>query len=250
MGYGSSPQRDKEAHAHYAGPYMSSQKILLPALALAGIVCASPAQAIPFEITSQLIGDARQANPDGLVVDVTITGDTTSNVVSWLIDLNSPQHPDMKLHEFYFNVSGNAADYSFSNFSPVSWTIQTNDVVKGAGAGGATFMFELINPPGQPKINVTNNVSLSFDMTRPGNFAPIDFLNALTTNTTAGTGQLGAHLQSLNKLGTNATSGFAVGNYEQQTVIITHSVPEPGVLLLMGSGLVGVALMRRRDKRG
>src|SRR3569832_1959467 len=133
----------------------------LPALCLGLMLITGAAQAIPFQITSQLTGEPRPENPDNLVVDVTVTGDTTSKLVSWLVDMYSPVHPDMKLLEFYFYVSGYAMDYSFSNFSPLSWTAQVNDVVKGAGAGGTTFTFELVDPPGQPKVNVTNSVSLS-----------------------------------------------------------------------------------------
>src|SRR3569832_3030298 len=102
------------------------------------MLCSCAAQAIPFQITSLLTGDPRPEIPDYLVVDVTVTGDTTSNLVSWLVDLISPVHPDLKLHEFFINVCGIAMDYSFSNFSPLSWTAQVNDVVKGAGAGGTT----------------------------------------------------------------------------------------------------------------
>src|SRR3569833_4221070 len=138
---------------------MLSQKTL-PAIGLGLMLFSGAAQAILFQSTSQLTGDPRPENPDYLVVDVTGTGDTTSNLVSWLVDLNSPVHPDMKLHEFYFYVSGNAMDYSFSNFSPLSWTAQVYDVVNVAGAGGTTFTFEHNKPPGQPKVYVTNSVSL------------------------------------------------------------------------------------------
>src|SRR3569623_2675587 len=159
-------------------------KKTLPANGLGLMLFTGAVQAIPFQITSQLTGDRRPEYPDYLVVDVTVTGDTTSNLVSWLVDLNSPVHPDMKLHEFYFNVSGNAMDYSFSNFSPLSWTAQVNDVVKGAGAGGTTFTFELVAPPGQPKVNVTNSESLSIDMTKhAGNFKLDDYLTSPSTTT-------------------------------------------------------------------
>src|SRR3569832_1163822 len=107
---------------------MLSQKTL-PAIGLGLMLFTGAAQAIPFQITSQLTGDPRPENPDYLVVDVTVTGDTTSNLVSRLVDLNSPVHPDMKLHEFYFNVSGNAIDYSFSNFSPLA------GAARGGGGG-------------------------------------------------------------------------------------------------------------------
>ena len=85
--------------------------------------------ATPFTITAQLTGDARQAsgeNPENLVVDVTIVSDTTSNIASWTVDINSPLHPNIKLDEFYFNLVGSASDYSFSNFSPSDWRSQAS----------------------------------------------------------------------------------------------------------------------------
>src|SRR3569832_2475316 len=102
---------------------MLSQKTL-PAIGLGLMLFTGAAQAIPFQITSQLTGDPRPENPDYLKNNDTDTNDTTTKQKTKHNEKNSPVHPDMKLHEFYFNVSGNAMDYSFSNFSPLSWTAQ------------------------------------------------------------------------------------------------------------------------------
>lgn len=216
-------------------------------------VFAGGAHAIPFQITSQLTGDPRLENPDGIVVNITIDADTTSNQAIWTVDLDSPvAHPDMKLHELYFNMLGSAGDYVFSNFSPASWSVQLNDNVKGAGSGGSTFLFEALDPQGGPKVNITNSVLLTFTMTKVvGNFNPLDFINAPKTTTSAGfNSQVGAHLQNLttSKIGklTTADSGFATGDFSYDPPVPPLAVPEPNIALLIGGGLLGMALIRRR----
>ena len=217
-------------------------------------VASSGAFATPFTITAQLTGDARQANgenPENLVVDVTIVSDTTSNIANWTIDLNSPDHPDIKLDEFYFNLTGSAGDYSFDNISPTDWTITPmTGNVQGGGFGNVKFLFEAGNPGNS---NVTNDTLLTFDMIlAPGmTFDKSIFLDAEILTGAAGSGQLGAHLQSLTRNdtncpnGCNTDSGFAIGMYDGGT-LPPNLIPEPGTTALLGLGLLGLLTARRR----
>jgi hypothetical protein len=224
-------------------------------LVSAALACGLPwmAHAAPVVITASVVGDPRPGNPDNLVIDVSITFDTTSNIASWVVDINSPLHPDAKLDEFYFNMAGTLANYSFSGFSPTGWNI-TSPASTVAG-GNISFNFEALDPAGQPNAaDVTNATSLTFTMTKAGgNLLVSDFLSATSTcsqDNTLGCGQLGAHLQSLVAGQGQSDSGFLLGNYVvddggggQQ------EVPEPLTLALVGLGLLGVASTRRRLQR-
>lgn len=218
-------------------------------------------QALPILITAQLTGDIRPANPDLLFVNVTITSDTTSNVADWSIQIQSPAHPDSKLDQFYFNMAGPASLYSFNNFSPASWTVQSPGSPSGAGAGNATFMFDATDPPPGPKVNITNFMTLSFDMFKgAGDFTLNDFLLAPLLTADAGSGQLGAHLQSLtndaetcgspSRCTTN--SGFAFGDYQANDVLVPNTsiqVPEPGVLVMMPMALLLMGWVRSTHRQ-
>ena len=208
------------------------------------------ASATPFTITAQLTGDSRVGNPDNLFVDVTINVDAAMTTASWIVDINSPNHPNIKLDEFLFNVQGSASDYIFQNFDPLGWEAASPGTPPGLGGGAATFLFEIIDPPGPPQPDdVTNSRNLTFDMViQTGTFSEDTFLLASSTSGAAGSGQLGAHLQSLTtagNCGSNCSdSGFALGVYTSGQP--QPNVPEPGVLALFGLGLLGIGWARRK----
>jgi hypothetical protein len=223
------------------------------AVAIVGLATAPQAQAVPFTVTSQLTGDFRAGNPDNLVVDVTITGDTTSNQVQFLVDLNmTATHPNARLGVFAFNVASEWHQYvTFSNFSPSSWSMTIGNNVPGSG--GADFRFESNDPPGNSN-NVTNSQSLTFTARLNSIFGGTQTWSAADfTGAALSTGggipnpgaQLGAHIQSLSTAGCSgcSTSGFASGNYSSG--IPTSPVPEPTTLLFMGMGLLATAVRRR-----
>ncbi len=206
-----------------------------------------------FVITGQLTGDVRTQNPDNLFVDVTITvNDATKNTASWVVDINSPLHQKIKLDEFYFNLAStvDTSKLSFTGFNPTGWAINSSRVVV-QGAGGTTFQFEALNTAkGKNRVAVTNSQSLTFNMILSTGFFTIDdFLKApLAISNDAGSGQMGAHLQSLNASPGQSDSGFAFGNYDAGQTPTVH-VPEPTTHLLLGLGLLGVLFTRRLARR-
>lgn len=215
-------------------------------------------------ITSTLTGDIRAANPDNLIVNVTVTFDDLNDTTAdWVIDLNSPNHPNIKLDAFYANLAssvdlGNAGlqdDLTFSSFVPTGWIAKFNVQPSGAGAGTSTFSFEVDKGTGGGIANVTNTQSLSFTTTLTNGlyWSTSVFTGAPTLTGDAGSGQLGAHLQSLEQGPGNTTdSGFAFGVYKDSTSVPPPGiVPEPGSMVTWSLLVVGcfACARRRRQKQ-
>lgn len=236
--------------ARHGGNVKASASRIAVALVAVALLAgsASTVEAVPFTITATLTGDIRPENPDNLLVNVTITGDTTSNTTSWVVDINSPLHPDADLGAFFFNLAVDPTLLSFSSFSPSAWAIQI-DENNAAGSGGARFQFEANDPPRSGN-NVTNSQTLTFTaQLAAGNWTAAMFLDAPLSDGDATTDpgvQLGAHLRSLSIAGCatcTTDGGFAGGNYSGTP---TTSIPEPGSMMLIGLGLAGFVATRRR----
>ena len=218
-----------------------------------GLAAAPKAEAVPFTINSTLTGDFRTGNPDGLLVNVTVTGDTTSNQVNFLVDLAmAAAHPTARLDVFAFNVSTAWHQWvTFSNFGPSGWSMTSGNNVPASG--GADFRFETNDPPGASN-NVTNATNLTFTATLHSLFGTAydnwSAANFLTASLSTGAGipapgaQMGAHIRSLSTAGCTgcSDSGFASGNYGPPP---SEKIPEPTTLLLTGLGLVVAAGVRR-----
>ncbi|MBE9179531.1 PTPA-CTERM sorting domain-containing protein [Oculatella sp. LEGE 06141] len=235
------------------------QQLLTGALAVGAVAIGSLVQVNPAEaltLTSQLLGDPRANNPDGLIVDVTVKTGTdaglSTNQALWTVDINSPLHSNIKLGQFFFNLANAAAsNYTFSGFNPTGWAIQT-PANNANGSGSADFIFKALDPSGPPNAaNVTNNTNLSFIMTKGlGAITEADFLTApfaTSNNNLLGSFHLGAHLQSLTVNATTCPSkstcrdsGFARGNYT------STPIPTPALL----PGLIGMGVAALRKKKG
>jgi hypothetical protein len=209
-------------------------------------------------ISAQLTGDVRATNPNGLIVDVTIKfgADSSTGLAAdadWTFDINSLLHPNVKLDEFYFNLNVVSSNVAFSGFSPTGWDVNSSASVQGAG--GTTFSFEALDPQGRPKANdVTNLVNLSFTASLTSEiWTDAMFTGASTAvSNDSGSGQLGAHLQSLVAGSGQTNSGFAFGYYVPQGPSSGPgaSTPEPGTVAIWSLiGMVGLGNAVRRRRR-
>lgn len=157
-------------------------------------------------------------------VTVTVSGDTANFVV----DVDTILLPDGAVQTFGFNFKGGitlaASDFSL----PTNWSANTSgSVLDGFGRFENVVSTSGDNDRKDP---------LSFSITRSGyTFTESDF------NETNNKGYIfAAHIAGFTKMGPDSKTSawFADGT----------PVPEPATILLVGSALISMALIRRRTK--
>ena len=213
---------------------------------------------LPFaanaDLVTNMVGDARDGIPDNLEVAVTVV--IVNGLATVTVDL-APMigdHDDVKMHNFFFNMAGDADDYWISVVAPDGWVI--GDGTNAQASGGADFAFEWIDAPGPPNNNVNIGQTLVFviGMANESDITDGHFTGAGSAWSDVGSGQIGAHLQSLSDTG---CSGFVWGDWtgasdtpvgDGTETTCTSSVPEPGTLGLLGLGILGLATRRRIEK--
>lgn len=211
--------------------------------------------AYPFaasaDITTNMVGDARDGIPDNLEVAVTTVIVDGVATVTVNLDAMALTHPDVTMQNFFFNMVGSSDDYVVAIVAPSGWVV--GDGTNAQGSGSADFMFEWIDAPGGERNNIDVSQNLVFTIRLvQGDIADANFTGAARSMSDVGNGQIGAHLRSLS----GGCSGFVWGNWTgtsdtpvgqgTEEVCGSTTVPEPGTLGLLGLGLLGMGLRRRR----
>ena len=204
--------------------------LLLPSLVLATALAtfgAAPAGAIQFTLDTEF--DTGFVGPHA-TVDVTESAGGLDFVVSLAgTDLG----PDADLHEFYFNLAGDPTNVTLSSSQVVQTAFSLDADPPVTGGAGASFDYGVnfgdgAGPPGN---GVLTTASFRITADQPLTLASLQVLSQ--TN-----GGILAHA-ALHVQGTSLLTGAS-------SETVGGVIPEPGTLLLLGTGFAGLAIQGRR----
>jgi hypothetical protein len=205
-----------------------------PALSIASILgllvlAAAPAAALQFTLGTEF--DAGVSGPHA-TVDVTEAGGGLDFVVSLA---GSDLGAGSDLHVFYFNLAGSPTNVTLSSSQAVNTAFALAVSPPVAGGAGSSFEYGVSfgNGAGPPGNGVLKTAS--FRITADQSLTIADLL--VLSQTSQG---IPAHA-ALHVQGTSLVAGAS-------SETVGGVIPEPGTLLLLGSGLAGLALTGRRTR--
>ncbi len=231
------------------------KSLLLAAVLGLGSLVSATASAEVITMTGGCPGDADcdPANYDNYSFEWVIDDEETDDnvFVVTLTNTTTGAGNDALIDGFWFNLAyaGAVGDPDFTNFTPSSWDVFYCPLEGGANDGCVGSLQFTYAGDGTSQQRLGPGDSLTFTMTFL-NDATLDvFLNARTSagGGIGGGGDSGQACVSFQRLdserdGGNEGSDLVCGEWERGTVKVT----EPGTLSLLGLGLLGIGLARRR----
>jgi hypothetical protein len=184
------------------------------------------------------------------------TGSTTNSIYVATLLNTSPSGSGAVIDSFFFNLNPDlllGTDFSITGVNPTTWEVRL-------AGGGVQFDYEgdTGTPPSPSdrigaEDDLTFNIVLLKDLTLPFGYTSLldYFLNAETSSGAGAgggddSGEVAVSFQTLGTNGNDSDLLVAFWKTENGGGGGGGDLPEPGVLFLMGAGLLGLGMARRR----